>query len=181
MELLPDDPLLLGLARGCPQSFAELYDRFSGPLYRAARTMLRSSADAEDAVQDVFVSLVRGRERLGDVDNLPAYLFTSLRHVASQRLARREHERHAMRLLSEVSRNARVYAAPATGTDELLEQALSDLPDEQREVLALKIDGGLTFAEIATVLGISRTPPPAGIAMPWRSCASPWEGKSHDQ
>lgn len=153
MEPSPDDPLLFGLARGCPESFAELYDRFGGALYRAARTMLRSSADAEDAVQDVFVNLVRGRERLGEVDNLPAYLFTSLRHVASQRLARRERERQAMRLLSEVARDA--CAGPTAGTDEQLERALSDLPDEQREVLALKIDGGLTFAEIAAVLGVS--------------------------
>ncbi|MGA2499071.1 MAG: sigma-70 family RNA polymerase sigma factor [Tepidisphaeraceae bacterium] len=153
MEPSPDDPLLLRLARGCPRSFAELYDRFGGPLYRAARTMLRSSADAEDAVQDVFVSLVRGRERLGEVDNLPAYLFTSLRHVASQRLTRRDRERQAMRLLSEVSRDA--CAGPAARTDEQIERALSDLPDEQREVLALKIDGGLTFAEIGSVLDVS--------------------------
>ncbi len=155
MEPSPDDPLLFGLARGCPQSFAELYDRFGGPLYRAARTMLRSSTDAEDAVQDVFVSLVRGRKRLDEVDNLAAYLFTSLRHVVSQRLARRDHERQAMRLLAEASRGACVGAGPATETDELLERALSALPDEQREVLALKIDGGLTFAEIGTVLGVS--------------------------
>jgi len=36
-----------------------------------------------------------------------------------------------------------------------LERALAALPREQREVVALKIDGGLTFAQVAEVLGIS--------------------------
>jgi len=36
-----------------------------------------------------------------------------------------------------------------------LERALRELPAEQREVLALKIDGGLTFARISAVLGVS--------------------------
>jgi RNA polymerase sigma-70 factor (ECF subfamily) len=36
-----------------------------------------------------------------------------------------------------------------------LEQALRALPAEQREVISLKVDGGLTFAEIAALLGVS--------------------------
>ena len=59
-----------------------------------------------------------------------------------------------MRILSEASREERVRPALSAGTDELLEQALPTLPDEQREVLALKIDGGLTFAEIGALLGV---------------------------
>ena len=39
--------------------------------------------------------------------------------------------------------------------DEALERALARLPVEQREVVALKVDGELTFAEIGAVMGIS--------------------------
>ena len=45
--------------------------------------------------------------------------------------------------------------APVEIEDEALAAAVAALPIEQREVIALKIDGDLTFAEIAAVIGIS--------------------------
>ena len=42
-----------------------LYDRFAGRMYRAALRILGRREDAEDVVQDVFLAVVRSRERFG--------------------------------------------------------------------------------------------------------------------
>jgi RNA polymerase sigma-70 factor, ECF subfamily len=101
-------------------------------------------------VQEVFVGLARARPALADVLNLRAYLFAALRNAAAKAAARSAAERRqplpadlAAPVTSEVDSPAR------------LGRALSALPAEQRELIALKIDGGLTFREIAAALGIS--------------------------
>ena len=149
-----DDPLLQGLAQGREEAFAALYDRFSSALYRVALTLLRSPADAEDAVQEVFVGLVRAGRGLRHVENLRAYLFAALRRAAARiaTVPKRSRSLSPDELVQ--------LASPEPVRRDLeselrLERALQALPDEQREVVALKIDGGLTFAEIADVLGIS--------------------------
>ena len=52
-----DDPLVPGLVAGREDAFAALYDRYGPLLFRVAVTLLGSRADAEDAVQEVFVGL----------------------------------------------------------------------------------------------------------------------------
>lgn len=147
------DPLKFGLAGGCPRAYATLYDQLAPALLRTARTLLGSTSEAEDAVQDVFVNLVRSRDRLAEVEDLAAYLFTALRHVVGRRLVQRAAERRGLEQLARNGHNE--SPAPSCSEDEDLERALTTLPDEQRQVIALKIDGGLTFAQIAAVLNIS--------------------------
>ncbi|MAE60771.1 MAG: hypothetical protein CMJ49_05370 [Planctomycetaceae bacterium] len=140
------DPPLADLVAGRAEAFAALYDRYAAKLYRAAVAMLGSPQDAEDVVQEVFVSMVRSHNRLIAVRNLNAYLFTALRHAAHRRMMERS------RLsLTDVD----PPAIPVAETDDRLAQALNQLPTEQREVIALKIDGDLTFAQIGDALDIS--------------------------
>jgi RNA polymerase sigma-70 factor (ECF subfamily) len=148
-----DDPLKQALAEGREEAFAALYDQFAPSLFRVAVSLLGSRHDAEDAVQEVFIGVVRARTGLPNVENLRAYLFAALRRTALRlAVVRRECPLSPEKLLS-------LSAPQAENADSdaglRLERALRTLPAEQREVVALKIDGGLTFAEIAAVLGIS--------------------------
>lgn len=148
-----DDPLLAGLVAGREDALAAAYDLFAQRLVAAAWGMLGSREEAEDAVQEVFLNLVRSRSALADVENLQGYLFTALRHAAMRRWNGRKRERASADLGA-----AEDLAAPEAARAERsarLERALQALPPEQRAVVALKIDGGLTFAEIAAVLGTS--------------------------
>src|SRR5512138_1984662 len=79
-----DGPLLEGLVAGREDAFAALYDRFGAALFRVAFTRLGSRPDAEDAVQEAFVGLVRARRSLARITNLRAYLFAALRHAMSR-------------------------------------------------------------------------------------------------
>ena len=156
MEAPGSDPLAVGLAAGDPRAFAELYGRFGRRLYRAALGMLERREDAEDAVQEVFRAILQSPEPLADVQDLTAYLFTSLRHAAARIAARRPRESTLSATVIDSQADPDSQRKDRAGPlDERLERALAVLPAEQREVIALKIDGGLTFAEIARVLEVS--------------------------
>lgn len=149
------DPLLVDLAAGRAEAFEELYDRFGSRLYRAAWGMLGHPEDAEDAVQDVFAAVARSRRRLAKVDDLTAYLFAALRRAAG-RLAERRARQPAFS--EEAVREARERCDRPESSyphSDRLQRALQALPAEQREVIAMKIDGELTFAQIAQIMKTS--------------------------
>lgn len=144
------------LAAGDPEAFAALYDRLAVRLLGAARTITGSLTDAEDIVQDLFVELARGRRRLAAVVDLEGYVFTMLRNAIRRRDRRDAINRRAVMAIAEDRRTAGAFTtAAAELPDDALAAAVADLPDAQREVVALKIDAGLTFAEIAAATGTS--------------------------
>jgi RNA polymerase sigma-70 factor, ECF subfamily len=147
------DPLCDGLADGREEAFVCLVDRFGERLFHVAWAILHNREDAEDAVQDVFVGLARARSHLRKVENLQAYLLTALRRAVARVAAARKPLRAGSVDLNHVA--ARQPPARDGDRSLRLERALETLPPEQRELIALKLDARLTFAEIATLLGIS--------------------------
>lgn len=144
------------LAAGDPAAFAALYDRLSGRLLSTARIMTASPADAEDIVHDLFVELARHRIRLAAVADLEAYVFTMLRHAVSRRRRRAAIDRRAVAALGQQRKHhGHGSTRPAATPDDQLQAAVAALPHAQREVVALKLQGGLTFAEIAAAMGTS--------------------------
>jgi RNA polymerase sigma-70 factor (ECF subfamily) len=147
------DPLWEGLADGREDAFVDLVDRYSARLFRVAWAILRCREDAEDAVQEVFVGLARARRHLGKVENWQAYLLAAQRRAAGNLAAAHK----ASRVKSGDLNNVPAHEPRPVDADRSLqlERALDALPAEQRELIALKLDAGLTFAEIANLLGIS--------------------------
>jgi RNA polymerase sigma-70 factor (ECF subfamily) len=144
-----------------------------------ARQWLPSVADAEDAVQEAFIRFWR-KHRVFQMEN-QGLLFAAVRSAALDHL-RRESRRLRREQAAFFDGGAALNMAAAgslfepsqSGLDpsqeqtRLLESAVRQLPPEQREVLALKIWGELTFAEIAVALGI----PPNTAASRYRYALS---------
>lgn len=126
-----------------------------GPrLLLCARQWTRSLADAEDVVQEAFVRFWRHQRHLpGDPQ---ALIVTSIRRAAVD-LARRDDRRTAREASAEPLDGPIFMALPGEGDErrEEIESALRRLPEEQREVLALKIWQELTFEQIGELLSIS--------------------------
>jgi RNA polymerase sigma-70 factor (ECF subfamily) len=148
----PANPFAQDLADGRPEAHAVLYDRFASPMLRVATTMLGRVDEAEDVLQDVFVNLARGRRRLLEVDDIEAYIFASLRYAIGARLVARKREQRQLRQFA-LDKIADLHPPPDVIDDLSAELAL--LPADQREVIVLKIDAGLTFSQIAALLGVS--------------------------
>lgn len=150
---------LARLAAGDMAAFARLYDRLGERLFAAARRMTGSVEGAEEAVQEVFVALVRGQEKLATVSDLDGYVFTALRHSIGRRWRSLASQRRSLdglrRTIEEIhGSKGRVMPAPRLPDDELA-AAVATLPQIQAEVVALRIDGGLSFEEIAAATGTS--------------------------
>ena len=102
------------------------------------------------------MELARGRARLAAVADLEACLFTMLRNAIRRRGRRTALDRRAVLAIAAGRRDSGSFTTPAAELpDDAIAAALAALPEAQREVVALKIDAGLTFAEIAVVTGTS--------------------------
>ena len=118
-----------------------------------ARQWIRSPGDAEDVVQEAFVRFWR---RNYSVDNR-ALLYATVRSIAIDFLRRdNRRARRESTAVSEMEQFVEPQFAVEDESQQALAMALGRLPNEQREVLVMKIWSELTFAEIASVLGISQ-------------------------
>jgi RNA polymerase sigma-70 factor (ECF subfamily) len=132
------------------------YDTFGAKLYHYLLGILRSAADAEDALQTVFVKLAQ-RERDDEIDDLTSYLFSAARNEA---IRIRGRKRPNVETPEEAPDRRPLPPELLQATEDRevdrrrLEAALAGLPEEQREVVLLKVWEGLTFREIAQVLGV---------------------------
>ena len=136
-----------------PVDLAALYDSYAAPLYRYLLTMLSDPEDTADALQDVFLGVLR-RPRRTPIENLQAYLFRAARNQALMILRSRKHR------LQEMPNGAFSWIDVQACEPHLrelaidLHRAVCQLPLAQREVILLRLGEGLTFREIARLLSI---------------------------
>ena len=152
----PDEALLALAAREDEDALAQLYDRYSRVAYGLALRIVRDQALAEDAVQEAFLTVWRTAGSFRSDRAKPSTWILTLVHRRAVDLVRREERRRADPL----------EAAPeptGRGTDEevdvrakrqLVQEALRQLPDDQREALELAYYGGFTQSQLAERLGV---------------------------
>ena len=140
--------------RASGEAFAELVRRYSGLLYSTCLRILGDAQAAEDAVQAVFLLLVRKSKGLNREHALAGWLVLTARNVAwsSLREARRRKARE-----EEAVTMVRADGPPANWEDlrPHLDAALASLPPAQRGALVLRYMAGRSRAEAARELGIS--------------------------
>ena len=145
------------IAAGERDALGEAYELYQRKGLLFARTLTSgNSGDAEDLLEECFVRLWERRAQLSKVENLAAYLFTMLRHVFLNRARAAARERQ--RLVAWAESSGLIVEGPADAefSHGQVSAALAALPDEQRQVVVLKIWGELTFAEVAAVLELSQ-------------------------
>jgi len=130
---------------------ADLYDRFAATLFRHAAMILADRAAAADVVQNVFLKLAKAGSS-GEVESV-AYLRRAVRNECYSVMRTR---RRDVVVAVDAALLERVEGADDRPAERLaLEQALQELPAEQREVVHLKVWEGMTFQEIADLTGES--------------------------
>ena len=154
---LAEAELLSAIARRDEQAFAALYDQYSSILLGLLLRILRSRPEAEDVLQEVFLQVWQQASAFDPARGRPfTWLVTLARSRAIDRL----------RMLDSRERTARASAKEVTpgeaGTDdlaistehrEIVEDALAQLPEEQRRALVLAYLDGMSQSEIAAHTG----------------------------
>lgn len=153
--------LLLRARQGEHDAFRELFEQFRDVVYRVARRITGHHEDALDVMQDSFVKAFGSLDALQDDARFRPWLLSIAHNHALDRLRSRR-VRVAQSLdnpgtLHEVADRRDDHPEQALGSSELLErfeQALESLPPGQRGVMALYVQGELTYGEIAEIVGI---------------------------
>jgi RNA polymerase sigma-70 factor (ECF subfamily) len=139
-----------------PLDFERLYDEHAQAVFAFLLNFIRHEADTRDLLQEVFVKLAKRPELLEGVRDERAFLLRLAHNLAIDLIRRRgTQDKHHEQLAAETL----PVFAPAAGPDEsafreALGAALRELPVEQHAVVHLKLWEGLTFEQIAELLGI---------------------------
>jgi RNA polymerase sigma factor (sigma-70 family) len=134
--------------------FEVLYRDARDDLYAYVATLLRDRGAAEDVTAQAFERAFRKHRSFNADKGSPrAWLFGIARNAALDELRRRKH--HAA-LVTEPASDAPDHATAAVERA-AVRAALADLPPRDREIIALRFHAGLDTAEVADVLGVSRS------------------------
>lgn len=133
------------------------YDRHGPALLLFARQFTRTLVEAEDAMHDGFVRFWKRREQ---VDDPAAYLYRAVRSAAldiGRGNTRRQSREQARALMDRPLSVEPWQEAARDEHEQRLRESIEQLPRHQRELIVLKIWGGLTFDQIAEAADLPRS------------------------
>ncbi len=133
----------------------ELYSMHYAALVRLAAMLVRDTPTAEEVVQDAFIAMHDGWDRLRDTEKALAYMRQAVVNRSRSVL------RHRTVVEKNLQKPPPDMPSAEAGALTLLERsavvaALRDLPERQREAIVLRYYADLSEAEIAATMGISR-------------------------
>ena len=174
--------LVQRLREGDEMAFAELIDRYGAMMLRVAQMYVRDRATAEEVVQETWLAVLNGIDRFEERSSLKTWLFRILTKRAKTRGQRDgrmvpfsalsgagadadEPSVDPDRFLGPDSPHPGAWAAPPVPWPEerlleretlgVIEMAIDDLPEAQRDVILLRDVDGWTPMEVSDVLGIT--------------------------
>lgn len=144
------------LRRGDADALCEVYTHYKNELYSLAMVLCRDQAMAEDALQDVFVMLAQK----GNVIKIRTSLKAYLAMCVVNRIRTWQRSKQMTGLPPDVGQIADRTPLPEAQLQQhetavLIQQALGQLPSDQREVIVIHLHSGLTFRDIALESGLS--------------------------
>ena len=163
-----DAELMLRVKRGDMRAFEELVDKYKQPVMNVVQRMLRDPTEAEDLAQNVFIQVFKASDRYKASAKFSTWLFTIARNLCLNELRRRS--RHPADSLEASQTESEGSSAPQyedvktfSPTDNLLhseleekvQQALNELPENQRTAILLCRRDELSYDDISEVLGCS--------------------------
>ena len=154
--MLEDEWLKWKFRRGSREALARIYEKYLDPMLTLAMGLLNSASEAQDIVHDVFLSFAQSAPNFGLRGSLSGYLATSVVNRVRDRMRHRQRR----------ARNEAIYRVSSeppepdqmvifTEQANRLNQAVAQLPDDQREVVLLRLTAGMRFSDIAKLQQIS--------------------------
>lgn len=156
-----DDALMLAYAAGDVAAFERLYARHRGRLYRFLLRQARDSGLADEIFQDVWQRVIAARQQWTPDAAFSTWLFRIAHNRMNDHWRAQKHRPAAPDDADERAARVPDPHTPERTLSEFeqrrrLQLALDELPDEQREVVALRLEQELTLEEIGSITGVGR-------------------------
>ncbi len=164
----PDAALMLRVKRGDRAAFTELVEKWKQPVMNFIFSTLRDETEAEDVAQNTFVQVWKSRARYERTAKFSTWLFTIARNLCLNEIRRRS--RHPAESLEEThgetddqpsrqfeDKNIRLATENVLHGElaKKIEEALAELPENQRTAILLCRRDEVSYEEIAEILGCS--------------------------
>ena len=164
----PDAVLMLRVKRGDRAAFAELVEKYKQPLFNFVFRTLRDETETEDVAQNTFLQVWKSRARYERTAKFSTWLFTIARNLCLNEIRRRS--RHPAESLEETHpehddqpsrqyEDKKIFLPTETALHgelaQKIEEALAELPENQRTAILLCRQDELSYEEIAEVLDCS--------------------------
>ncbi len=155
-----DQELLILLKRGDRAAFTEIYDRYWEKMADYAVRLTRSTEEAADIVQDIFISIWNRRTILDDQIPIAPYLMRSTRNLGLRFIRDNIHRHQILEQLSAAAKQVRDAGGDLLHFKQLqqrIDAIVETLPPKMKEVYVLSRVGQLSHKEIAGRLGIAES------------------------
>lgn len=156
--MIEDKLLIWRIKHGSSDALGRIYEKYKDDLLRLAFALLNDRGAAEDIVHDCFVSIAQSTEKLKLSGNFKSYLATCV--VNRVRNANKAGQRQEIFGLKEAETSVSNLTRPEQWIIEserlrTLNNAMAQLPYQQREVIILHAQGEMKFKAIAELQGVS--------------------------
>lgn len=159
MAQLLEKEIWVQIGKGDKSAYGQFYVFYYKKLFNYGRKFTDNIALLEDALQESLMTIWSGRDRLDDITTPHSYLFAAFRHILFRKI------RLAGKLYS---LDRQESASPEFGIEHIiiareeesemglrLRQSIETLTSRQREAIFLRFYEGLSYEEVADMLGIS--------------------------
>jgi len=156
--MLEDKLTIWEFNRGNRKVIQQIYEKYKKDLMTLATALLYDISDAEDVVQDVFVSFIKSAERFRLTGSLRSYLASCVANNArNKNKAKQRRQGTGLDRAEQLMSNSVRPDLSAIFGEELdrLAWALSKVPYQQREILLLHLFSGMKFKAVAKLQGES--------------------------
>jgi len=156
-----DEQLMLSYGSGDAAAFELLYSRHRGPLFRFMLHQVRDHATAEELYQDVWQRVITARQRYAPEAKFSTWLFQIAHNRLTDHWRALQHRPPAPadaeeRTLREQDPHTPERQLSAFEERRRLQLALEELPEDQREVVLLRLEQELTLEQIGQITGVGR-------------------------
>ena len=160
-----DVQLVVEALGGSQAAYADLLNRYKGPIHSLVLRMVRDPAKAEDVAQEVFLKAFRALASYDQSRKFSSWLFKIAHNTAIDKLRRKRLDTVALEqpdedradVLSTVPDARSETPESAASRHDLaraLEEAVAELRPEYREVMLLRFQEGLAYDEIAEIIDL---------------------------
>lgn len=159
-DAMVDAELVLKFKGGEESAFDALVRKYMKEAYTFCLRLTRDSEEAEELSQQGFVSAYRALRGFRGESSFKSWLYRIFINLYRDRLRRTRRSETRLEVVREAaerrqSLRAEESSLQASELEEVVKERVERLPDRQREVLVLHLYQGLSYTEIASVLGCS--------------------------
>lgn len=158
MHQYTDTEIVENIRRGEIRSFELLFNQYAGQLVRYAATIVKDKDEAEDVVQQLFVSLWTKKETMEVNTSLKSYLYRSVHNSSLNRIKQqtvKESYAEYFTYVSDGTTAGAVAELEGKETDGVIMRAIEELPEQCRIIFKMSRFEQLKYQQIADQLGIS--------------------------